>query len=140
MEPLEFLSVARNLSQSDREPEWRTSVGRSYYAVFNHLRLKLEPMKQLPRTDEDHQAVVQYLTAANNADLQSVGQSLKDLRTSRNLADYDMQTAVGQDESRVALARADRAIEKFGKVNETALRAAMSALATYRSKRESPNR
>ena len=140
MDPLDFLAVARNLSESAQESGRRTSVGRSYYGVFNHLRLKLKPIKRLPGTEEDHQAVVQYLMAANNADLSSVGQSLKDLRTSRNVADYDMKAAVDHDQSRLALVRADKAIEKFHGVNDANLRAAIGALATFRGRRESKSR
>lgn len=134
MDPLEFLTVARSLSGSDQESERRTSVGRSYYAVFNHLRLKLEPIKPLPATHEAHQAVVQYLLNANNVELRSVGQSLNDLRTSRNVADYDMGAAVEKDQSRLELARADKAVAKFTGVNEVILRAAILAQPTYRSR------
>ena len=52
MDPLDFLNVADSLRNSGQESERRTSVGRSYFALFNHLRLKLEPIKQMPTTDE----------------------------------------------------------------------------------------
>jgi len=140
MDPLDFLDVARSLTGSDEESGWRTSVGRSYYAVFLHLCLNLAPIKRLPGTGEDHDAVVQYLITANNRDLYSVGQSLNDLRTSRRQADYDMAVAVAQEQSQLALLKASKAVEKFGTVNEGALKAAISALPTYRSKRDAENR
>jgi len=140
MDPLDFLRVARNLSGLGQEAEWRTSVGRSYYALFNNLRLKLEPIKPFPGDEEDHQRVVYYLMKANNRDLQSVGQWLKDLRNSRNDADYRMNVVVGQDQSRLAITRADKAIAKFTGVNAATLRVVIGAIATYRSRRESENR
>ena len=132
MDPLNFLGVARTLSETDHESNHRTSVGRSYFAVFNHFRLRLDSLKPLPKTQEDHILVVRYLTKAPNSELQSVGQTLSDLRKSRNEADYDMDVVVGQDQSRLALAKADRAIEKFQRVTEDTLKAAMKALPIFR--------
>src|SRR3990167_3057326 len=137
MDPLEFLRVARNLSGSTQEPEWRTTIGRSYYAVFNHVRLQLEPIKPFPPMDpENHQRAVHYLTKANNPQLQSVGQTLKDLRTSRNNADYDMNAIIGQTDGQLALRWADRALEKLRALNAGAFKAAIAAIPTYHSKRE----
>ena len=133
MDPLDFLEVARSLSGANGESEWRTSVGRSYFAVFNQARLRVEPLKALPGDHEAHRALVYYLTSAPNRDLSSVGQYLKDLRMSRNEADYDMQTAVSDQYSRVALGKADRAVTALAGVTDGALRAALAALATYRS-------
>ena len=132
MDPLEFLGVARTLSGTDQESNHRTSLGRSYFAVFNHLRLRLDPLKPLPKTPEDHSLVVRYLTNAPNPELNSVGQTLSDLRKGRNEADYDMDVVVGQDQSRLALAKADKAIEKSQRVTEDSLKAAMRALPNYR--------
>ena len=132
MDPLNFLGVARTLSETDQESNLRTSVGRSYFAVFNHFRLRLDSLKPLPKTQEDHSLVVRYLTQAPNSELKSVGQTLSDLRKSRNEADYDMDVVVGQDQSRLALAKAERAIDKSQRVTEDTLKAAMKALPIFR--------
>ena len=134
MDPVEFLAVARRLSGSVDEAALRTSVGRSYYAVFNHLRLRLEPIKPFPGDVDDHKRAVYYLVGANNRDLQSIGQTLKDLRTSRNEADYRMNTVINQGQGRLALAKAEKAIEKSGRVSEATLTAAITALQTYPSR------
>lgn len=139
MNALEFLRVARALNGSAQEAEWRTSIGRSYYALFLHLRLRLEPIKPFPKDDEDHQRVVHYLTNANDRNLQSVGQTVKDLRTSRNEADYDMDAAVAQTQSQLTLTIAAKAIEKLGAVTPAALKALIGAIPTYRSRRQSGN-
>jgi hypothetical protein len=132
MDPLEFLEVATRYSQSKRECETRTSVGRSYYAVFNHLRLRLGEIKPLPTTADAHAYVVRYLSGAPNPDLRSIAQTLKDLRESRNKADYDLSTSVGDDLSRAALLRANRAIQKSQGVSPATLKAAIGAMATIR--------
>ena len=135
MDPLEFLNVAGNLCESREESERRTSVGRSYFALFNHLRIKLDAIKQIPTTDEAHQAVVHYLTRTNNPKLSSVGQSLKNLRSSRNVADYRLEDTVDQDYSRVALARARNAVNGLRTVNDNALRSAVQAVPAFQGRR-----
>ena len=132
MDPLDFLRPARDLSKSAQEAERRTSIGRSYFAVFNHVRIRLEPLKPLPETSDVHNIVVRYLTFANNKELQSVGQTLKDLRTSRNEADYNMKATIIQDQSRLALSKAERAIEKSRDITEATFTAAIRAQATHR--------
>lgn len=136
MDPLEFLSVARNLEGSDHESQRRTSIGRSYFALFNHVRTRLAPLKRLPETEDAHALVARYLTSANNRGLHSVGRTLKDLRESRNTADYDMEATIAQDQSRLALSRAERAVKEFRGVNEASFAAAMNAQPTYRREPE----
>ena len=46
-----------------------------------------------------------------------------------------MDMVVGQDQSRLALAKADKAIEKSQRVTEDTLKAAMRALPNYRNYR-----
>ena len=136
MDPLEFLSVADNLCESREESERRTSVGRSYFALFNHLRIKLDGITRIPTTPEAHQAVVYYLTRANNRNLSSVGQSLRDLRSSRNVADYELEdTVVDQYYSRVALTRAKNAVNRLGTVDDNALRNAVRAVPAFQGRR-----
>ena len=135
MDPLEFLTVAGNLCESGEESERRTSVGRSYFALFNHLRVKLDGITQIPATDEAHQAVVHYLTRANNPNLSSVGQSLRDLRSSRNVADYELEDTVDQNRRRVALVRARNAVNRIETVDDNALRNAVRAVPAFQGRR-----
>ncbi|HWW84908.1 MAG TPA: hypothetical protein VNZ26_14960 [Vicinamibacterales bacterium] len=135
MDPLDFLTIARTFSASAIEAERRMSIGRSYYALFNHLRGHLELYKPFAKDDEDHQRAVHYLTGANNTDLKAVGQWLRDLRTQRNTADYDMSTAVDDNACQLALQRADRALAKFSGVPAGLFEALVKAQVTYRSTR-----
>ncbi len=133
MDPLDFLKVASSLCDSDDESERRTSIGRSYFALFNYLRLSLEPVRNVPTSDEAHRAVAYYLGNANNRDLASVEQSLRDLRVSRNAADYKLDKNVDHAASRTALTRAQRAVEKFGRLGNRAV-SAVRAVPTFRSR------
>ncbi len=136
MDPLAFLDVARSLSGSAHESDTRTSVGRSYFAVFNHLRERLSPLKPFPGDPEDHQRVLHYLMGANSPALRSVGQTLNDLRASRKHADYDMNMVIDQQQSKLAVTRADSAVAKSQGVDAGHLKALIQAIPTYRSRRE----
>lgn len=136
MDPLTFLDVARNLKDSAVEAEMRTAIGRSYYAVFNHLRIEIERYKPFPKTADIHDHVVHYLANARSADLQSVAQHVRDLRTRRNDADYDMQMNILPDQTKLAYAKAHKALEKFGTVNSVTLKALIDALPRYHGRED----
>lgn len=134
MDPLLFLDVAMALSGSDREADRRTSIGRSYYALFNHVRGKVQPLRFLPGNDEDHKALSFYLIKANNRDLQSVGQFLKDLRVSRNQSDYEMNLTVEKSQSELARAQAQMAIDKLNGVGEAMTKTFIQAVPNFVSR------
>jgi hypothetical protein len=133
----DFLRVARDLFASSREEDRRTSIGRSYYALFNDVRERVKGVKQLPGRDEDHQALVEYLTGCNNKALYSVGQHLKDLRKSRNVADYEMAATVDGNQSGSALHKAESGVQTFSAVAEVQLKASLAARPVFKSRRPS---
>ncbi len=136
MDPLDFLNVADGLCNSDAESDRRTSVGRSYFALFNCLRTKLEGIATLPANDEAHKAVAYYLRRANNRELASIGQSLTDLRVSRNGADYELESVVDRADSQLALARARRAVSKLQALGDGRLANCVRAVPSFQSDRE----
>ena len=131
MDPLDFLAVANSLRDSDQESERRTSVGRSYFALFNHLRAKLSDIRSIPGHADAHRAVAHYLTSANHQNLRRVGQSLRNLRSSRNIADYDLENAVGINASRAAATQAQSAVNRIDGVNDQTLRNAVQAVPRF---------
>jgi uncharacterized protein (UPF0332 family) len=86
--PQDFLEVARNLCGTrSQEKEWRTAVGRAYYAAFLTVRDAL----QVTAVDESiHKATERALRDRNRVFAQTLGQ----LRRHRNWCDYDMQRSV----------------------------------------------
>lgn len=136
MEPLDFLNVADRLCDSDAESDRRTSVGRSYFALFNYIRTKLEGIARLPTDEEAHRAVVYYLQQANSRELGSIGQSLRDLRVSRNVADYELGSVVSRDVSRIALGKARRAVRKLRSLGDARLASSVLAVPSFRSGRD----
>ena len=135
MDPLEFLEVARNFRNSTVEAETRTAIGRSYFALFNFVRAKLEAFKKFPGTADDHDHLVHYLTFANDLKLKTVGQYLRDLRAMRNIADYRMELLMRQADGRLMFAKAEKALETLRQVNDGRLKAEIDAQPTYRGRR-----
>jgi uncharacterized protein (UPF0332 family) len=92
MNPLEFMQIALRLSAGD-EAGKRTAVSRAYYCVF-HVALELLAScgirfsKGIP----PHDLVSRCLQNSGDQQIQYAGNMLKELRTARNAADYDLAT------------------------------------------------
>lgn len=76
------------------EARLRCAISRAYYGAFrkarNHLRDKdgYAP-NVIERSGKTHQIVIDLFSHSSDLDRQLIGQSLKDLRSARNKADYD---------------------------------------------------
>jgi uncharacterized protein (UPF0332 family) len=91
MNPREFLDVADDLATGMREADWRSATSRAYYAAFHVARLLLKHCGfAVPRADQAHAYVWLRLSNCGHPVLSKAGTDLRDLRTSRNRADYDL--------------------------------------------------
>jgi hypothetical protein len=95
MDARDFLVLADRLKDSQNEAERRTSVGRSYYALFNVV------------------LGVSYLTKVKHRPSGSVGLALHSLRTERNRADYDMSIGINVKSSQFVYRKAADALTVF---------------------------
>ncbi len=122
MDPVAFLDVAHSLQSSAAEAERRTSVGRSYYALYNVL---LEGLTSeglhFERSGVDHGLLVYYLTQCHDRQAARIGAALRDLRTQRNAADYNMSSAIDTGQSQQAYQRALKAVNRFNALAQTDL-------------------
>ena len=110
MDPADFLAVAARFRASTSEVERRTSVGRSYYGLYNVLRARLRTGANLQGNSGDHRRLIVYLTQNDDARLQQVGEKLKNLRDLRNDADYEMNFTMGAAQSELAYQSAREAV------------------------------
>lgn len=91
MNPLDFLQIAERFKDSVSQCEVRTSIGRAYYAVYNHVIDTLRGLGLEFREDGKlHMELVRALKATNDDSIKSVGELLEELRSRRNHADYRM--------------------------------------------------
>ena len=109
-----FLRVADQFRASADEAEVRTSISRSYYALFNVLLGALSAKGVIFReTADDHYTLIGYLNKADSKVAAIVGTALKTLRLERNRADYDMKATFDTKTSDFLYLKATRALAQF---------------------------
>ncbi len=92
MDPREFYELAVELAGETQPACIRSSISRAYYAAFNlgaemlrGMGFKIEP------TSQGHEDVRMRLHNARDSAVKEAAQKLRDLKTSRNHADYKMK-------------------------------------------------
>ena len=87
----DFLSFAKTLPNSPDEAARRSSVSRAYYAIFHQVKdIFISANIRLNNDAQDHGKLMHYLGVCKAPDAKYIGEKLKDLRTERNDADYDL--------------------------------------------------
>lgn len=87
----DFLDVAEDLLEGPREADWRSASSRAYYAAFHIARgLFVQCGFKVPEADWGHAYLWLRLSNAQHPDVQQAGYRLRQLRSSRNEADYDL--------------------------------------------------
>ncbi len=135
MDPLEFLTLAGRLKDSALEAERRTSIGRSYYGLYNALQSALTKAgKSFPGDAEDHEALRHYFVRAPDKETSTLGGIIGSLRLQRNEADYRMDMDINADASRFAHHRAARVLRRFTERRD-AIMQSIQAVPRYQSHR-----
>ncbi len=94
MEGIEFLKVAEKFKASNDEDERRTSVSRSYYAIFNQIKTHFHRHKiRIPDNYEAHGKIYKYLHNCGIGEIEQHAKSFQSLRKDRNQADYEMDNS-----------------------------------------------
>src|SRR4051812_34942520 len=95
MQPLELCDLAERLILSEKNAAgFRTAISRSYYGAFLQARDFLERMSISLVRSNPHVEVIAILTNVDEA-----VRLLTDLRTTRNVADYDLRDQRVEDET-----------------------------------------
>ncbi len=91
MNPEEYLELAAEWVNGDREGEWRSAVSRAYYAVFHVAsQLLTQAGFAVPDSERAHAYLWRRLANSGHPDVQRAGNDFAFLRSMRNRADYDM--------------------------------------------------
>ena len=87
----EFLKSARDLLAAGGEPNWRTALGRAYYALVHEgAETLLRWGFPKPPGEQIHRFVRLRFDSTPHADLHPVGYALDQLGRLRNQADYQL--------------------------------------------------
>jgi hypothetical protein len=119
VDPVDFLVVAGRLRASEVEAERRTSVGRSYYGLYNLLSECFRVGANLQGNGADHGRLIRYLSQSSDGALQKAGERLKNLKSLRQDADYRMNLVMGAGESELAYRLAREALTAVQKTPST---------------------
>ena len=116
MNPAEFLHTAQDLTNGTRESDYRSSISRSYYAVFLSLREFLD-QNGLKKTKspnlQAHEFVEQCLEWCEIKAGIKVATILNQLKKHRKFSDYDLHIAISQQDSSDVFQKAHKAISDF---------------------------
>lgn len=134
MNETEFLVFAKSIYNSDDEAARRSAVSRAYYALFHNVRQNFINMGiSVSKRPEEHQRMADCLLQSGIVEAMTAGQSMCDLRTARNEADYNLSLAsYNKMISALHCAKAEAAINELARVNKSALHAALRSIGNCR--------
>ena len=114
LEPKDFFNTAEKLKDSNIESDLRTSMSRSYYAIFLYLRDFLASLGLKKKKDNQaHFFVRACLSNSNVKKAQELSALLGDLCKKREKADYKLNECILTAEVDDAYKDAVEAIEDF---------------------------
>lgn len=110
----DFLSVAENSLAMGNEAGYRSCISRSYYGL---LHSTLDMLRYCPNTT--HAGLIDYLLVGsdrksepyNLMDLIKVGAVLRQQKTKRKIADYDLNMDVPETEAKLSLSASSKLVE-----------------------------
>ena len=114
MDPKDFFKTAEKLKDSSLESDLRTSVGRSYYAIFLHFRDYLASLGLKKKDDKGvHFFVQACLSNSQIKKVQHLSAILGDLKDKRTKADYHLKENILKDEANDVYEDALEAVDNF---------------------------
>ena len=119
MDGTDFLNVAEELANAGAEAHWRSSISRSYYAAFHHLKDRLWEKKgfAISTSALGHAELRDWFMDQSASSLARIGDGLNTLRTKRNEADYRLTARpVPQNDAQLGLAMARLLIKQVQKL------------------------
>jgi uncharacterized protein (UPF0332 family) len=139
MDALDFLHTAELLKKETHEWHLRTSIGRSYYAIFLYFRewLKAKGLEKKIKPKQDaHAFVINCLSYSTVLEGQKASRYLKDLQQNREDCDYRLDMTFSPDDAENALTRARKAIAEYSSItSENAKHLVVNAMQHAKTKR-----
>ena len=124
MDGKEFLKIAQTFQDSEIEAERRTSIGRSYFALFNAMVQTLQKQQiRFAGDAADHGTLTRHLKSSGDNIAFKIGDALTALRKDRNNADYGMQATIGRNKSEWAYKQAVAGFGYLDQINPVSLAA-----------------
>lgn len=125
MDPADFLQIADHFHASNSEAERRTSISRSYYALYVLIfdTLSSVGVRFEGQNADNHRILVDYLARCLLPRFPTIGEDLKTLRNARTNADYKMAMVIDSRQSEFAFRKARTAVDNFNQLTPRELEA-----------------
>lgn len=116
--PEDILNIAIELGESSNEAKIRTSIGRSYYAVYHSCLLDLgidDTSSWVGGSGGTHKKLSQkYFHSGNNA-AKGISFILDNMKFKRHIADYELNSnKLSRTDAEASINSAKRLLEKHG--------------------------
>lgn len=131
MDAKDFLDIAKQILGYKTEASFRTSVSRSYYSAYHYFSKECECLGvHIPRNHAGHEFLVSHFYNSGIKEVADIGRKIGDLRSDRNIADYDLLGSVTKGTAELVLLKAEGIIKDFCKIDKNALKAGMLTFQT----------
>lgn len=111
MDPRLFLDTAESLLPGEHEADCRSVVSRAYYSSFLVARELVETIIRRRLMDSNtHMLVRESLKYSSTPEGMTLSKKLASLHTKRKTSDYDLATAVDDNEAEIAISQAKEII------------------------------
>lgn len=108
-DPLNFLTLSRELLDGNIEENYlRTSIGRSYYAVYLYAREKYAKSTMDNSVYSNHAKLINDLKNRPEPTFRKLGNQLSDLKIDRESADYKINISINKTMAEKAYSSAER--------------------------------
>jgi uncharacterized protein (UPF0332 family) len=120
MRPRDFVDVAGEWAAGTREAEWRSAASRANYAAFHAARDLLQVAGfVVPAAEQAHAYLWLRLANTKQVDVDKAGNQLRDLRSVRNWADYDLGLPYPQGAAMAQVNTAEEVIQLLETIQTT---------------------
>lgn len=119
MDAKDFLTIAKKLIKYNTEANWRTSIGRSYYAVFNYLKQECQALSlNIPKGAAGHGQLKNYFYNCAIDEGVDIGSKIGDLHSQRIIADYELGEKVEQKTAALMFEKAQDIAKRFPTIDK----------------------
>jgi len=141
MDAKDFLKIAKKLLRYNSEANWRTSIGRSYYAIFNYLKQECQTLN-LPilGSSKGHNQLKSYLLGCEIDEVIDIGSKIGDLYSQRIIADYRLEEVVEEKTAKLMFEKAQDITKRFPFIDKPSFKTGVDKyIATFKSSTSIPS-
>ncbi len=115
IQPHELIECAIELLNKKNEAHNRAAVSRAYYACYHKAKPQLEYLDPPPRSGQGgvHENLIRTLEHASATQVKGIGYRLRQLRSLRVAADYEIDDAFGPNKAQAAVGDAKTIYEEI---------------------------